>query len=99
VGTLQCFSYSSSTGAANTTSFRSHSIETAAAWAPPDLVAVVPRNLTEFGYRWLGDDYGFGIAEFVNRHYEPVGPPRPRDGSHVLLFRRREFERRTGTAG
>jgi hypothetical protein len=59
----------------------------------------VPRNLTEFGYRWLGDDYGFGIAEFVNRHYEPVGPPRPRDGSHVLLFRRREFERRTGTAG
>ncbi|MGA7614757.1 MAG: hypothetical protein WBX15_06185 [Thermoanaerobaculia bacterium] len=39
----------------------------------PDLVALVTRDVREFGYRGFGIDYGRPVIEFLRREYRPVG--------------------------
>jgi hypothetical protein len=39
----------------------------------PDLIVLVPRDVTEFGYRGLGVDYGLEIRRLIEQEYVPAG--------------------------
>lgn len=54
---------------------------------PPDLVVIVDRDVTEFGYRGLGIDYGLQIAAELRKSYVPVARQEGNWG-WVLLERR-----------
>lgn len=62
--------------------------------SPPDYVAIVHRDTSEYGARIFGRDYGVLIASFLGRNYVPralIGEPHPRGDSRsraVLLVRR-----------
>jgi hypothetical protein len=51
---------------------------------PPEYVAIVPRDVHEFGYRGFGVDYGREIVTWLRRHYVLEA----RFGAIVLLRRR-----------
>jgi hypothetical protein len=38
---------------------------------PPDRIAVVDRDVAEFGYRGFGVDYGLHLTRWINAHYRP----------------------------
>jgi hypothetical protein len=40
---------------------------------PPDRVAIVTRNVREFGYRGFGIDYDLRIAAWLRAHYREEG--------------------------
>lgn len=39
---------------------------------PPDYIIFISRDTSEYGYHYLGQDYGFDIFNFVMERYEPV---------------------------
>ncbi|HEY5609599.1 MAG TPA: glycosyltransferase family 39 protein [Thermoanaerobaculia bacterium] len=39
----------------------------------PELVAIVTRDVSEFGYRGFGIDYHLGIRDFLRANYRPIG--------------------------
>ena len=39
---------------------------------PPDLVAIVHKDTSEYGFRFFGRDYGRELAQWVETRYEPV---------------------------
>ena len=39
---------------------------------PPEYIAVVTRDVTDFGYRGFGVDYNRRLAAAIGRHYKPV---------------------------
>jgi hypothetical protein len=39
---------------------------------PPDSVALVHRNTSEFGYRFFGRDYGQKVDAWIRANYHPV---------------------------
>jgi hypothetical protein len=53
----------------------------------PQMVAILPRDVTEFGYRAFGVDYGRSIAADVKRHYRPLKVWRSH-GFFILLLER-----------
>ena len=38
---------------------------------PPDRIAIVDRDVREFGYRGFGIDYGLHLARWITAHYQP----------------------------
>ncbi len=61
---------------------------------PPDLVALVPRDLSEFGSSGFGRDYGLRIARWIERRYRRVGVFGEPEGRWPLqLWRLRGAER------
>ncbi len=61
--------------------------------APPELVAVVHRDASEYGYPLFGRDYGARIWAWVEEHYERVAlsgaPPLVDDRFGIALLERR----------
>ena len=55
----------------------------------PELIAVVPRPVREFGYREFGKDYNRDVDALIRREYAPVRDWR-RPGFSLLLLHRRE---------
>jgi len=55
---------------------------------PPDVVVLIERDVTEYGYPHFGADrrYGLEIVRWVNEHYEPV---RVVQDARILRRRRR----------
>ena len=53
----------------------------------PEAVAVVSRHVNEYGYRGFGVDYDLRLADFVRRHYRPVG--RWQSGANWAVLLRR----------
>jgi hypothetical protein len=39
---------------------------------PPDFIALIHRDTTEYGYQYFGRDYGTGLAQWIATHYDPV---------------------------
>ena len=49
---------------------------------PPDWIAVVPKDTSEYGYRGFGLDYGERIALWISQNYQEVpwvGAPSPQN--------------------
>jgi hypothetical protein len=73
--------------------------------SPPDWIALVDKDTSNYGVRYFGQDYGTGLAQWVVDAYEPwslVGPrPFSGQGFGVALLRRRGAAAgaRTGAAG
>ncbi|HEY8152081.1 MAG TPA: glycosyltransferase family 39 protein [Vicinamibacteria bacterium] len=73
--------------------------------SPPDWIALVDKDTSNYGVRYFGQDYGTGLAQWVVDAYEPwslVGPrPFSGQGFGVALLRRRGAAAgaRTGPAG
>ena len=58
---------------------------------PPDYVALVPSNLSEFGYHSFGDDFALKIWDWLQANYQPTAPIPQDDAIHIpLLVRKRE---------
>lgn len=55
--------------------------------AAPELVAIVPRDVSEFGFRGFGADYAMGIREELRRSYRPVARSGVRSFDWILLRR------------
>ena len=43
--------------------------------APPDLVAIVHKDTSEYGPRFFGRDYALDLSSWIERHYRPIAPP------------------------
>ncbi len=60
--------------------------------APPDYVALVHKDTTEYGYRFFGKDYGRRVGAWIEAHYREVAlfgaRPFLGDGFGILLLRR-----------
>ena len=53
----------------------------------PPWIAIVPRDVSEFGYRGFGIDYDQRVAAYLRAHYRPAAQwVRPR--FRLLLLRR-----------
>jgi len=61
---------------------------------PPDYVAMVHCDTSEFGYTYFGQDYGQRLADWVHRHYHEIALAGERpfaDGRFgIALLRRNE---------
>ena len=61
---------------------------------PPDLIAMVHDDTSEFGYRFFGQDYGRRLANWVQSHYHEVAlagkPPFVDESFGIRLLRRNE---------
>jgi hypothetical protein len=61
--------------------------------SPPDFVALVHADTSEYGYRFFGQDYGRQLRAWIDAHYRPVkllgGTPLTDQGPGVLLLQRR----------
>jgi hypothetical protein len=56
---------------------------------PPDYLVWTPRDVSEYGRRGFGIDYGVSIADWLKRNYVPAEPLPPADGGfHMIIFRR-----------
>lgn len=55
--------------------------------AAPDLVAIVQRDVSEFGFRGFGDDYAVGIRHELRRSYRPIARSGVRSFDWILLRR------------
>ncbi|MAE77526.1 MAG: hypothetical protein CMJ85_11735 [Planctomycetes bacterium] len=42
---------------------------------PPDIIALIQRDTSEYGARFFSQDYGRKLAGWIRTHYAPVGPP------------------------
>jgi hypothetical protein len=73
--------------------------------SPPDFVALVHVDTSEYGYRFFGHDYGQQLQAWVEAHYRPVkllgGMPLSDQGPGVLLLEREQapLPRREGAGG
>lgn len=56
---------------------------------PPDRIAIVDREVKEFGYRGFGVDYGFHLAKWIAAHYRPEAQLRGPEFWMVVLRRAR----------
>ncbi len=61
---------------------------------PPDYVLLVHKDTSEFGYRFLGRDYGVSVGSWIRTNYRDVyrtgGLPFTEEGFGMLLLRRIE---------
>jgi uncharacterized membrane protein YeaQ/YmgE (transglycosylase-associated protein family) len=72
--------------------------------SPPDWVAFIPKDTSEFGAQYFGADYARRIGEWIAENYEPqttVSGPDPRDERFkcTLLRRRRASTHGKGAGG
>ena len=62
---------------------------------PPDLIAIVHKDTSEYGYRFFGRDYGQSIMHWVRQDYRPLGvigaPPLRDRRFGILLLERGEL--------
>jgi hypothetical protein len=60
---------------------------------PPDFIALVHKNTSEFGYRFFGRDYGVEMGRWIDDQYEPVSLagklPFHDENFGILLVRRK----------
>jgi hypothetical protein len=54
---------------------------------PPDRIAVVDRDVREFGYSGFGIDYGLELARWIAAHYTVEAPLRGRTFWMIVLKR------------
>ncbi len=60
--------------------------------SPPDFVLLVHKDTSEFGYRFLGRDYGMFIGLWIRQNYEEVsliGEPPFVEGNFGMRLMRR----------
>jgi hypothetical protein len=55
---------------------------------PPDRIAILDRDVTEFGYRGFGTDYGTKIATWIGPRYAPEAQLR-KAGFWMVVLRRK----------
>ena len=58
---------------------------------PPDLIALAHKDTSEFGFRYLGADYGRQLGAWIRAHYRPlagglIGSPPLRDDKFGILL-------------
>ena len=56
----------------------------------PELVALVSRDVGEYGSLGFGIDYGRELSDWIRRHYAPERAFGARDRWEILLLRRRD---------
>jgi hypothetical protein len=60
---------------------------------PPDFIALVDRNASEYGSAWFGQDYGRAVGAWITERYVEVAlagkPPLRGEGFGIALLRRR----------
>lgn len=60
--------------------------------SPPDYIALVDRNTTEYGFPFFGQDYGERLFSWIQDNYDPVrlvgSPPLQGRGFGISLLRR-----------
>ena len=66
---------------------------------PPDLIVVVHKETSEFGFRFFGNDYARRLGAWIKANYRPVwlrGPPplRGDEGGILLMERRSRSEKK-----
>jgi hypothetical protein len=61
--------------------------------APPDWIALVHKDTSEYGYRFFGRDYGRGFGSWIRTDYDPVtligAMPLQSEQFGILLLRRK----------
>ena len=58
---------------------------------PPDYIALVHKDTSEFGFQFFGRDYGQRVYSWIQEHYQPValiGDPPLRDEKFGILLLR-----------
>jgi hypothetical protein len=60
---------------------------------PPDWIALVHKDTSEFGFRFFGQDYGQSLFAWILEAYRPVGVVGAiplRDGRYGILLMKRK---------
>jgi hypothetical protein len=61
--------------------------------SPPDFIAVVHKDTSEYGYRFFGKDYGRDIYSWIFRNYTPFrligAPPLQSDYFGIALLQKK----------
>jgi hypothetical protein len=60
---------------------------------PPDLIALVHKDTTEYGFRYFGTDYGTIFTQWIDNNYEAVSligdMPLKNNRFGILLYRKK----------